>query len=194
MLICILPPIQFTILHHLMYGTLCACWPWCIWLLSIWLSILLLRMNHCVWAVTCTGIYTRMAGGGSTYACDVSVQFLYETVFTHMTGELWIFAGWWCALSYFVYVFLYDINLLLYIFLPAFPSYKWKNGYETSKDRGLCAAGISEGTIQGFRATGSYEKVQVEKEGRSCTVLSSIGAVSSRIRVEPEQTDYLQIP
>ena len=123
MLICILPPIQFTILHHLMYGTLCACWPWCIWLLSIWLSILLLRMNHCVWAVTCTGIYTRMAGGGSTYACDVSVQFLYETVFTHMTGELWIFAGWWCALSYFVYVFLYDINLLLYIFLPAFPSF-----------------------------------------------------------------------
>ena len=46
-----------------------------------------------VWAVTCTGIYTRMAGGGSTYACDVSVQFLYEAVFTNMTGELWIFAG-----------------------------------------------------------------------------------------------------
>ena len=27
-------------------------------------------------------------------------------------GRVWIFAGWWCALSYFVYVFLYDINVL----------------------------------------------------------------------------------
>ena len=77
-------------------------------------------------------------------------------------------------------------------YLP--PVYKWKNGYETSKDRGLCAAEISESTIQGFRGTGSYEKVQVEKEGRSCAVFPSIGAVSSRIRVEPEPTDYLQIP
>ena len=65
--------------------------------------------------------------------------------------------------------------------------------YKTSRDRGLCAAVISEGIIQGFRGTGSYEKVQVEKEGRSCAVFPSIGAVSSRIRVEPEPTENLQI-
>ena len=67
------------------------------------------------------------------------------------------------------------------------------NGYETSKDRGLCAGEISEGTIQGFRGAGSYEKLQVKKEGRSCAVFPSIGAVACRIRVEPEPTADLQI-
>ena len=52
------------------------------------------------------------------------------------------------------------------------------NGYETSKDRGLCAGEISEGTIQGFRGAGSYEKLQVKKEGRSCAVFPWIGAVA----------------
>ena len=67
------------------------------------------------------------------------------------------------------------------------------NGYETSKDRGLCAAVISEGTIQEFGGTGSYKKLQVKKEGQSCAVFPSIGAVSGRIRVEPEPTADLQI-
>ena len=62
-----------------------------------------------------------------------------------------------------------------------------------SKDRGLCAAEISGGTIQGFRVTGSYEKLQVKKEGQSCAVFPSIGAVVCRIRVEPEPTADLQI-
>lgn len=119
MLIRILPPIQFTILHHLMYVTLCACWPWCIWLLSIWLSILLLRMNHCVWAVTCTGIYTRMAGGGSTYACDVSVQFLYETVFTRMAGENGpLLDEWWtmCFVIFCICIFAWYKFVALHIY------------------------------------------------------------------------------
>ena len=67
------------------------------------------------------------------------------------------------------------------------------NGYETSKDRGLCAGEISEGTIQGFRGAGSYEKLQVKKEGRSCAVFPWIGAVACRIRAEQEPTADLQI-
>ena len=67
------------------------------------------------------------------------------------------------------------------------------NGYETSKDRGLCAGEISEGTIRGFRGAGSYKKLQVKKEGRSCAVFPWIGAVACRIRVEPEPTADLQI-
>ena len=47
---------------------------------------------------------------------------------------------------------------------------RYINGYEASKDRGLCAADISEGTIQGFRGAGSYKKLQVKKEGRFCAV------------------------
>ena len=47
---------------------------------------------------------------------------------------------------------------------------RYINGYEASKDRGLCAGEISEGTIEGFRGAGSYEKLQVKKEGRSCAV------------------------
>ena len=67
------------------------------------------------------------------------------------------------------------------------------NGYETSKDRGLCAGEFSEGTIQGFCGTGSYEKLQVKKEGRSCAVFPWIGAVACRIRAEQEPTADLQI-
>ena len=63
-------------------------------------------------------------GWGRKYmCCDVCVQFLYETVDHSYAGREWILLDEWCALSYFVYVFLYDINLLLYIFLPAFPSF-----------------------------------------------------------------------
>ena len=52
---------------------------------------------------------------------------------------------------------------------------------------------FQRGTIQGFCGTGSYEKLQVKKEGQSCAVFPSIGAVSGRIRVEPEPTADLQI-
>ena len=77
--------------------------------------------------------------------------------------------------------YLYEFHMLL------------QNGYETSKDRGLCAGEFSEGTIQGFCGTGSYEKLQVKKEGRSCAVFPWIGAVTCRIRAEQEPTADLQI-
>ena len=52
---------------------------------------------------------------------------------------------------------------------------------------------FQRGTIQGFCGTGSYEKLQVKKEGRSCAVFPWIGAVACRIRAEPEATEDLQV-
>ena len=55
----------------------------------------------------------------------------------------------------------------------------------------LCAENL-EGTIQGFCVTGSYEKLQVKKEGQSCAVFSDWSSCVQNC-VEPEPTADLQI-
>ena len=70
-------------------------------------------------------VWTWLGAGSTYYAMFMysSCTKQYSLVWQERVELCWM-NDEWCVLSYFVYVFLHDINLLLYIYIPVFPSFR----------------------------------------------------------------------